>query len=499
MADSLAGPIDFTVPVQWGTSHPTLNCVTTPTYGGQWRLSNGGKYLFDLVVVSNVTTPVVEVQDKLQADDLGRIGAYPSWAAARFAPRHLTHHLGLRRGGSVASVADGRAVRHGNSSRRRVGAEDISLTSAPVRRWSEHSGTRAGTDRRDMLMGNALPPPVRARPHRDVALKNRIIKAPQHTGLANPDGSITERMLRYYKEVAQGGCAMVVVEYAWVDDLYSRASPCQLGISRMDHLPGLSLLCDTIKAQGAMAGIQISHAGRQRFILEQPKAASDVPWPEITAMGCPIPIPLTIEEIREIIKAFGRAAKRAQMAGFDLVEIHACHGYLISNFLSPYSNKRTDWYGGDFENRIRLLMEISQRDQGPGGAGLSGGLPLERHRLRAGRLRHRRDRGVGQAARDPGRGRHPHVGRHPSHNHPRSQPHGHVSGSQRLVRRSGEEGAVDPGDRFGLHQPARACREHPGRGQGRFHRPGAPALGRPAVAAQGQGRPPGGHPAMHPL
>ena len=192
----------------------------------------------------------------------------------------------------------------------------------------------------------------------NVALKNRIIKAPQHTGLANADGTITERLLRYYKEVAQGGVGMVVVEYAWVDDLYSRASPCQLGISRIDHLPGLSLLCDTIKAQGAKASIQISHAGRQRFILEQPKAASDVPWPEITAMGCPIPIPLTTEEIGEIVEAFGAAAKRAQMAGFDAVEVHACHGYLISNFLSPYSNKRTDWYGGDFENRIRLLLNI---------------------------------------------------------------------------------------------------------------------------------------------
>ena len=207
-------------------------------------------------------------------------------------------------------------------------------------------------------MGNAFPRLFEPGRIADVALKNRIIKAPQHTGLANPDGSITERLLRYYKEVAQGGCAMVVVEYAWVDDLYSRASPCQLGISRMDHLPGLSLLCDTIKANGAAAGIQISHAGRQRFILEQPKAASDVPWPEITAMGCPIPIPMTLDEIREVVKAFGRAAKRAQMAGFDMVEIHACHGYLISNFLSPYSNKRGDLYGGSFENRIRILLEI---------------------------------------------------------------------------------------------------------------------------------------------
>jgi 2,4-dienoyl-CoA reductase-like NADH-dependent reductase (Old Yellow Enzyme family)/thioredoxin reductase len=191
-----------------------------------------------------------------------------------------------------------------------------------------------------------------------IRLKNRIIKAPQHTGLANPDGSITGRLLRYYKEVAQGGCAMIVVEYAYVDNDASKASPSQLGISRMDHMTGLSLLADIIKANGAVAAIQISHAGRQRFILEQPKAASDVPWPEITAQGCPIPQPMTVEEIRGVVKAFGQAAKRAQTVGFDLVEIHACHGYLISNFLSPYSNKRTDEYGGDFENRIRILLEI---------------------------------------------------------------------------------------------------------------------------------------------
>jgi 2,4-dienoyl-CoA reductase-like NADH-dependent reductase (Old Yellow Enzyme family)/thioredoxin reductase len=192
----------------------------------------------------------------------------------------------------------------------------------------------------------------------DVALKNRIVKAPQHTGLANRDGSITGRLLRYYKEVAQGGCAMVVAEYAYVDDDAAQASPCQLGISGIDHIPGLSLLADTIHAQGAKASIQISHAGRQRFNLEQPKAASDVPWPEITAQGCPIPIPMTVDEIQAVVKSFGQAAKRAQTAGFDMVEIHACHGYLISCFLSPYSNKRTDWYGGSFENRIRLLLNI---------------------------------------------------------------------------------------------------------------------------------------------
>jgi 2,4-dienoyl-CoA reductase-like NADH-dependent reductase (Old Yellow Enzyme family)/thioredoxin reductase len=190
-------------------------------------------------------------------------------------------------------------------------------------------------------------------------LKNRIIKAPQHTGLANPDGSVTDRMLRYYKDVAMGGVSMVIVEYAWIDNDASRASPCQLGIASMDHIPGLSLLAQTIQANGAKAAIQISHAGRQKFTLSRPiKAPSTVPWEEIYAQGCPPPDVLTFEEIQQIIKSFGVAAKRAQIADFDMVEIHACHGYLISNFLSPRTNKRTDWYGGSLKNRMRFLLEV---------------------------------------------------------------------------------------------------------------------------------------------
>lgn len=189
-------------------------------------------------------------------------------------------------------------------------------------------------------------------------LKNRIIKAPQHTGLANPDGSVTERMLRHYRELARGGAAMVIVEYAWIDNDASRASPCQLGIASMDHMPGLSLLAHTIQANGAKAAIQISHAGRQRFIPLTPKAPSSVPWEEMYAQGFPAPQELTFSEIVEIVKAFGQAAKRAQTCDFDMVELHACHGYLISNFLSPRTNKRTDWYGGSLENRMRFLLEV---------------------------------------------------------------------------------------------------------------------------------------------
>lgn len=193
----------------------------------------------------------------------------------------------------------------------------------------------------------------------NIQLKNRMIKAPQHTGLANPDGSVTDRMIRYYKEVAMGGPSMIIVEYAYVDNDASRASPCQLGISSMDHIAGLSLLAQTIQANGAKAAIQISHAGRQKFTLSRPiKAPSTVPWEEIYAAGCPPPDVITFEEIREVIKSFGAAAKRAQIADFDMVEIHACHGYLISNFLSPRTNKRTDWYGGSLENRMRFLLEL---------------------------------------------------------------------------------------------------------------------------------------------
>jgi 2,4-dienoyl-CoA reductase-like NADH-dependent reductase (Old Yellow Enzyme family)/thioredoxin reductase len=193
-----------------------------------------------------------------------------------------------------------------------------------------------------------------------IRLKNRIMKAPQHMGLANPDGSVTERMLQYYKSVALGGAGMVIVEYAWVDHDASQASPCQLGVADMQHIAGLSVLAKTIQGAGAKAGLQISHAGRQKFLCRPPiKSASRVPWEELYYFeGCPPPNELTFEEILEVVKAFGDAAKRTQMAGFDLVEFHACHGYLISNFLSPRTNKRTDWYGGSLENRMRFLLDV---------------------------------------------------------------------------------------------------------------------------------------------
>lgn len=195
----------------------------------------------------------------------------------------------------------------------------------------------------------------------NLELPNRIIKAPTSTGMSNIDGSVSERLIRHYREVAKGGTGLIIAEYAYVDDIASKSAHCQLGISSNEHISGLTLLAETIKEQGARAGIQIEHCGRQKFLGTPPiKAASVVPWPALKARSGDKAIPeqLSIDEIALIVEAFGDAAQRAVAAGFDLVEIHGAHGYLITNFLSPHTNKRTDRYGGAFENRTRLLVEI---------------------------------------------------------------------------------------------------------------------------------------------
>ena len=194
-----------------------------------------------------------------------------------------------------------------------------------------------------------------------MGLNNRIIKAPTETHLSAPDGSVTERLIRHYKEVARGGVGLVIVEYAWIDNTASKASSCQLGIADNQYIAGLSLLARAIQNEGAKAGLQLAHCGRQKFLGAPPiKAASPVPWEELYLRfgTAAIPEELTLEEIQEIIEAFSDAAKRVMTAGFDMVEIHGAHGYLITNFLSPRTNKRTDWYGGSLKNRMRFLVEI---------------------------------------------------------------------------------------------------------------------------------------------
>lgn len=190
-------------------------------------------------------------------------------------------------------------------------------------------------------------------------IKNRVVKAPQSTGMSNMDGTVSERLIRHYRELAKGGTGLVIVEYAYVDDIASKSAHCQLGISNKEHIPGLGWLADVIKDYGAAAGIQIEHCGRQKFLGTHPmKAASQIPWPKIYDAYGTVPDAMTIPEIEAVIEAFGEAAVRAVSAGFELIEIHGAHGYLITNFLSPHTNKRNDLYGGSLENRMRILVQI---------------------------------------------------------------------------------------------------------------------------------------------
>lgn len=198
-----------------------------------------------------------------------------------------------------------------------------------------------------------------------LTLPNRVIKSPQTTALANQDGTITRRSVNHYKRLAEGGVGLVLVEYTYVDDDASKSIHAQVGISRREHIPGLGWLVDEVHAAGAKIGIQLEHCGRQRFLGTAPiKSASAVSWDYVESQYGERPQPMTLAEIEGVIEAFGEAALRAYLARFDLVEVHAGHGYLITNFLSPHINKRTDLYGGSFENRSRLLMRIVETIRG---------------------------------------------------------------------------------------------------------------------------------------
>ena len=197
-------------------------------------------------------------------------------------------------------------------------------------------------------------------------IKNRVVRSPMLTSMALSDGSVTQRHIDHYTEFARGGAGMVIVEYCYIDDIAAKANDGQIGVSNPAHQTGLFWLANTIKSAGARAVLQIAHAGRQKFSATQPyKSAHSRAWPDIyryggerqQGKGGAIPSQLTIEEIQQIIKDFGSAAYRVKDCSFDACEIHAGHGYLITNFLEKW-NERPDWYGGAFENRKRFLIQV---------------------------------------------------------------------------------------------------------------------------------------------
>ena len=167
------------------------------------------------------------------------------------------------------------------------------------------------------------------------------------------------RTVNHYKRLAEGGVGLILVEYSYTDDDAAKSIHAQVGVSRREHIPGLGWLADTVHAAGAKIGVQLAHAGRQKYLGTAPiKSASEVSWSEVERQYGVRPQPMTKQEIEHAIDLFGDAALRLVLARFDIVEIHAAHGYLITNFLSPHTNRRTDEYGGSFENRARLMLRI---------------------------------------------------------------------------------------------------------------------------------------------
>jgi 2,4-dienoyl-CoA reductase-like NADH-dependent reductase (Old Yellow Enzyme family) len=190
-------------------------------------------------------------------------------------------------------------------------------------------------------------------------LKNRAVMSPMTTGLADDEGRVTSRLREFYRARAAGGVAAVIVEGACIHPT-GKCWSNQLCLFEDYHLEGLSRLARDIKHEGALPVLQIMHGGRQTSSSVsgiQPVAPSPIACPRNGEM----PRELTSLEIRGLVEDFAETIRVARDVGFDAVELHAAHGYLINEFLSPYSNKRTDEYGGSQEGRTRFLSEIVAR------------------------------------------------------------------------------------------------------------------------------------------
>ncbi|SHK60682.1 oxidoreductase [Hespellia stercorisuis] len=192
---------------------------------------------------------------------------------------------------------------------------------------------------------------------RNMTMKNRVCMTPMGTNFGEQSGEMSFLHIQYYEQRAKGGTGLIVVENASVDSPQGSNGTTQLRIDQDNYIPRLYKLCETVHKHGSCISIQLNHAGASAMtsrIGMQPVSASNIP----SKANGEIPRPLTKEEIKHIVVKYGEAAKRAQVAGFDAVEIHCGHSYLISQFLSPTTNNRTDEFGGCPQNRARFASMI---------------------------------------------------------------------------------------------------------------------------------------------
>ena len=187
-------------------------------------------------------------------------------------------------------------------------------------------------------------------------VKNRLVVPPMVTNYGDEDGNVTDRSISYLEERAKGGWGLIILEATAVSP-DGRGFPRQPCLFSDSQIPALRRLADAIHRHGARLAVQLYHAGRQTYaaLLGGPPVAP-------SALPCPVcrdvPQELQPHDIERLVHDFGEAARRAREAGVDAVEVHGAHGYLINQFISPYSNRRTDEYGGTIAGRLRFPVEV---------------------------------------------------------------------------------------------------------------------------------------------
>ncbi|MEW5815787.1 MAG: FAD-dependent oxidoreductase [Spirochaetota bacterium] len=204
-------------------------------------------------------------------------------------------------------------------------------------------------------------------------VSNRICHVPTDISSGNADGSVNQRVITYHEEVAKGGCGLIIVGASTPDKTTGRPTVGCLAVDEDPMIMGLSELAEAMHRHGAKTSLQIQHPGRQAawprkdlisatdMVVDIPGSAGhEVVYAEGAAKGKAIRA-MSVEEIYDLTEKFAEGAWRVQQAGFDSVELHGAHGYLIAQFMSPYVNKRHDRFGGSFINRMRFVLEIISR------------------------------------------------------------------------------------------------------------------------------------------
>lgn len=192
----------------------------------------------------------------------------------------------------------------------------------------------------------------------NLELKSRIVMPPMGTSMACANGEASDRIIRYYEERAKAGCALICTEVTCVDEDTGRGGWYQLHATSMFYAQRLKKLADAVHKYDTKIFLQLHHPGREISAVMQPAGYIVAP----SAIPCPVtremPHELTTAEVEALVQKFIKAAMIAKTSGMDGVELHAAHGYLLNQFMSPHTNHRTDKYGGDFINRMRMIQEI---------------------------------------------------------------------------------------------------------------------------------------------